>query len=157
MTAVVRDCDAGDLEVMAEIAEARRVRYELFEPLFWKKAATSHEMGKAFFAYLISQADTLCLLAEMDGEPAGFLIATAARVPPVFDPGPTAMIDDFCVAKPEFWPDVGPALLDAARAKLRERGFTQIVVVCGFKDEEKTAFLEGQNLSLTSTWWTAPA
>lgn len=157
MTGVfVRDCDVGDLDAMAEMAEARRLSYERFEPLFWKKAATSLEMGKAFFAHLIAQADTICLLAEVEGRPAGFLIATAARVPPVVDPGSTAMIDDFCVVRPEMWAEVGPALLGAARARLRERGFAQIVVVCGFKDQEKTAFLEAQDLSLASTWWTAP-
>lgn len=157
MNVIVRDCGGDDLDVMAEMAEARRVNYERFEPLFWRKAAGSLEMSKAFFAHLITQADTLCLLAEVEGRPAGFLIATPARVPPVVDPGPTAMIDDFCVAGAELWADVGPALLGAARTRLREKGFAQIVVICGFQDAEKTAFLKGQDLSLASTWWTAPA
>lgn len=142
---------------MAMLAEARRVRYEAFEPLFWKKAQGSLDMGRLFFTHLLGQPDTLALLAEREGRTVGFLIATAARVPPVVAPGATAMIDDFCVAKPDLWGDVGPALLEAARTVLREDGFAQIVVVCGFKDEEKTAFLKTQNLSLASTWWTAPA
>jgi len=142
---------------MAALAEARRVRYEAFEPLFWKKAQTSLEMGRAFFAHLIGQPETLSLLAEADGRTVGFLIATTARVPPVVTPGATAMIDDFCVAEPDLWAQVGPPLLDTARTALRENGFAQIVVVCGFKDREKTAFLERQDLSLASAWWTAPA
>lgn len=142
---------------MAMLAEARRVRYETFEPLFWKKAQDSLEMGRLFFTHLLSQPDTLAILAETEGRIVGFLIATAARVPPVVAPGATAMIDDFCVAEPAFWGEVGPALLDGARAVLRENGFVQIVVVCGFKDDEKMAFLKTQNLSLASTWWTAPA
>lgn len=157
MSIIVRACLPGDVSAMAGIAEARRVRYEAFEPLFWKKAQDSLEMSRAFFAHLIGQSDTLCLVAEADEQTVGFLIATTARVPPVVAPGTTAMIDDFCVAEPDLWGQVGPLLLDAARATLRENGFAQIVVVCGFKDVEKTAFLERQDLSLASTWWTAPA
>ena len=157
MAVAVRRCLPEDVDDMAALAEARRVRYEVFEPLFWKKAQASLEMGRVFFSHLLGQQDTLSLLAEMEGRTVGFLIATTARVPPVVAPGATAMIDDFCVAEPHLWAQVGPALLEAARTTLRENGFAQIVVVCGFKDEEKTAFLETQNLSLASTWWTAPA
>jgi GNAT superfamily N-acetyltransferase len=157
MSVTVRDCRGDDLAAMAAMAEARRIAYEAYEPLFWKKAGNSADMGRAFFEYLLGQGDTISLLAESDGRAEGFLIATPARVPPVYEPGPTAMIDDFCVARPELWPSIGSLLLKAARARLRERGFSQIVVVCGYKDAAKTAFLEAQDLSLTSTWWTAPA
>ena len=157
MTISIRDCTPGDVDAMAEMAEARRVAYEAYEPLFWKKAENSAELGRAFFGYLVGQADNLCLLAERGGEAEGFLIATPARVPPVYEPGATAMIDDFCVAEPGLWESVGPELMIAARARLRQRGFAQIVVVCGHKDAAKTRFLETQDLSLTSTWWTAPA
>ena len=63
----------------------------------------------------------------------------------------------FCVARPDLWSSLGPLLLDSARARLRTDGYAQIVVVCGFKDAEKTAFLETQDLSLTSTWWSSKA
>ncbi|MDR3472175.1 MAG: GNAT family N-acetyltransferase [Devosia sp.] len=145
------------MDAIAAMVEGRRVQYEAYEPLFWKKAATSEQMGRAFLSHLLNQADTLCLVAELDGRVAGFLIATPARVPPVFEPGQTAMIDDFCVARPELWSSLGPALLDSARTRLQAAGYAQIVVVCGFKDAEKTAFLETQDLSLTSTWWSARA
>lgn len=152
----IRDCRAGDVDDMAAMAEARRVAYERFEPLFWKKAAASLPRHRAFLEHLVGDPRNLCLFAE-DARPLGFLIATEARVPPVFDSGRTAMIDDFCVAEPSLWRDVGPPLLEAARHRLRESGFAQIVVVAGFKDLEKSAFLETQELSLASTWWTAPA
>ena len=35
MDVIVRDCGGDDLDVMAQMAEARRVNYERFEPLFW--------------------------------------------------------------------------------------------------------------------------
>lgn len=157
MTLAVREAGSADLDAIAAMAEARRVSYEAYEPQFWRKAAASDQMGRAFLGHLLGQPDTLCLVAALDGQVAGFLIATPARVPPVFEPGRTAMIDDFCVAQPNLWSSLGPALLDAARTRLRADGYAQIVVVCGFKDAEKTAFLATQDLSLTSTWWSARA
>ena len=57
-------------------------------------------------------------------------------------------------ANPALFPTVGAALLDGARARLKARGFTQMVVVCAARDTARTAFLESQPLSLTTTWWT---
>ncbi len=51
------------------------------------------------------------------------------------------MIDDFCVEDPALWASVGPPLLREARARLKERGFRQIVVISGAKDTEKKTFL----------------
>ena len=95
-------------------------------------------------------------MSEWGGEPNGFLIAAPVATPPVFDAGPTAVIDDFCVDDPALWPIAGQSLLRAARAELKERGFQQIVVVSGFQDAAKQAFLEREKLSLASAWWTAP-
>jgi GNAT superfamily N-acetyltransferase len=146
-----------DIDAVAEMAEARRLQYERYEPLFWKKAANSLAMSRAFLAHVAGQPENLFLVACEAEQVMGFLIATPVRVPPVFEPGPTAMIDDFCVAEPALWESVGPALLAEARARLRQRGFAQIVVVCGRKDAEKSAALDAADLSLTSTWWTAKA
>jgi hypothetical protein len=153
---VVRPANQSDLDAVAAMAEARRVRYEAFEPMFWKRRAGGAAMSRAFFAHLLSKPDNSFLVSEWGGAPNGFLIASPVPTPPVFDAGPTAMIDDFCVDDPALWPIAGQGLLRAARAELKERGFKQIVVVSGFKDAEKQAFLESEKLSLASTWWTAP-
>jgi ribosomal protein S18 acetylase RimI-like enzyme len=153
---VVRKAIEADLDVVAAMAEARRVRYEAFEPVFWKRRAGGEAMSRAFFAHLLTKPETLFLIAEWSGTATGFLIASPVATPPVFDAGPTALIDDFCVDDPAMWPVVGQSLLRMARAELKARGIRQIVVVSGFKDAEKMAFLESEKLSLASTWWTAP-
>jgi hypothetical protein len=76
----------------------------------------------------------------------------------VYDPGgPTAVIDDFCVARPEQWMTVGAELLACARAFGRKAGWSQIVVVCGARDEAKAALLRATDLAVVTHWWRGPA
>ncbi|MEJ1967902.1 MAG: GNAT family N-acetyltransferase [Rhizomicrobium sp.] len=154
---VVRTATPADLDAAAAMAEARRVRYEAFEPVFWKRQPGSEALSRAWFAHLLARPETVFLVAEWGGSPTGFLIAVPTPAPPVYEAGPTAMIDDFCVEDPALWASVGPPLLREARARLKERGFRQIVVISGAKDTEKKTFLAAEKLSPASTWWTAPA
>jgi GNAT superfamily N-acetyltransferase len=153
----VRPAMEADLDAVAAMAEARRVQYETYQPVFWKRREGSEAMGRAWFAHLLAKPDALFLIAEWGGSQTGFLIAQPVPTPPVYDAGPTAVIDDFCVEDPRLWASVGQSLLREARARLKERGIRQIVVVCGDKDAEKKALLDGEKLSLASTWWTAQA
>jgi len=153
---VIRSAEAGDIESCVGMIEARRRLYETFEPGFWRKAEHSAAMSTAFFSHLAADAGALFLVSQADAGIDGFLIAMNTQHPPVYAPGgPTALIDDFCVAEPALFPSVGAALLEEARDRLKTRGFTQLVVVCGARDTARTAFLQGQALSLTTTWWTA--
>lgn len=152
---VIRSAYRGDVEACVQMIEARRRLYETFEPRFWRKAEHSAAMSTAFFGHLAIDAGALFLVSDSDGQIDGFLIAMPVQNPPVYAPGgPTAQIDDFCVADPALFPTVGAALLDEARARSKARGITQLVVVCAARDEARTAFLRGQSLSLTTTWWT---
>ncbi|MDO9473315.1 MAG: GNAT family N-acetyltransferase [Caulobacter sp.] len=151
----IRSADPGDVEACVGMIEARRRLYETFEPRFWRKTDHSAAMSTAFFGHLATDAGALFLVSDSDGQIDGFLIAMPVQNPPVYAPGgPTAQIDDFCVADPSRFSTVGAALLDEARKRLKARGFTQLVVVCAARDEARTAFLESQRLSLTTTWWT---
>lgn len=151
----IRSAEAGDIEACVGMIEARRQLYETFEPRFWRKAEHSAAMSTAFFSHLAADASALFLVSRADAGINGFLIAANIQNPPVYAPGgPTAQIDDFCVADPALFPTVGAALLDEARAQLKAQGFTQLVIVCAARDTARTAFLQSQSLSLTTTWWT---
>lgn len=95
---------------------------------------------KAKFARAISDAETLFLVAEWGGAPVGFLMGTSAGA-----------IEDFAVEVPALWPSVGQHLLREARARLKERGATRIVV-----REGDDALLESEGFSRTPNGWTAP-
>jgi len=154
---MIRIAEADDVEACVQLAEARRAIYETFQPRFWRRAENAAEMSRLWFAHLFAKEEVLALVAELDGEVRGFLIAQPTPSPPVYDPGGrTALIDDFVVA-PDQWMTVGAPLLNEARQRLRAADFAQIVVVSARQDEDKTRLLESTDLSLASTWWTAAA
>jgi hypothetical protein len=152
----IRPARARDIDAMVLLIEARRAAYERYEPIFWRRARNAAGKTKLFYRYLLWRRSAVVLVASVEGAVAGFLIASVARVPPIYAPGgPTAVIDDFAVASAEDWMTVGNALLAEARSIGRKAGWCQIVVVCGSQDELKTAFLRTTDLRLASTWWTA--
>lgn len=137
------------------LVEAKRKEYENYGPRFWRRSSNSAASTLPWFEKLFSDERNVALVATEDGLVVGFLIAREFPTPPVYDPGgPTALIDDFCVATKDRWQDVGAVLLQHAKAELNRRGFAQVVVVCAKQDSAKSAFLSQANLSLSSTWWT---
>ena len=151
----LRKANLSDIIDCVDLVEARRLRYEEFEPQFWRRAEDSRSTTVEWLSKLFNDVDVLSLVATEESVVVGFLIARDAPVPPVYNPGgPTALVDDFCVAEGR-WMDVGSKLLIRAKEELRSSGCVQIVVVGAHKDTEKTSFLEKAELSLASTWWTS--
>jgi GNAT superfamily N-acetyltransferase len=147
----------ADLEACVALVEGARRQLERYEPRFWKRAKGAAATTGAWFSRLLTDPQAVFLVAGDSAAIMGFLIARIQPTPPVYDAGgPTAVIDDFCVAEPERWRDVGAALLADARAMLRAKGVAQVVVVAPQKDRAKAEFLRAQRLSLASTWWTTP-
>ncbi len=153
---IIRVASPKDVAACVWLVESRRERYEQYEPRFWRKAANSEALTHEWFSRLFDEDETVSLVSEENSTIVGFLIARNFPVPPVYQPGgPTALIDDFCVNSDDRWLDVGAELLVVARTKLHSRGFAQIIVVGASNDLTKTEFLNGTDLSLASTWWTA--
>jgi predicted N-acetyltransferase YhbS len=155
MALTIRTGVADDLPACVAILEKTRARYQEYEPQFWKRSAKASAMSLAFLRHLTAQDGTLFLVAERDGALVGFLTAKPQPVPPVFEPGKTVFVDDFCVAEDADWAEAGAALLQEARSQLRAQGYEQIIVVTAYRDEVKMAALKGENLSLASAWWVA--
>ena len=156
---IVRPARIRDVGAMTRLIEQRREQYERVQPVFWKRAAGSAATTRWFYTSLLLLArHKLALVADNEGALLGFLIARRVRTPPVYDPGgPTAVIDDFCVGRPEDWIVVGGELLAHARTFGRKAGWSQIVVVCGAQDEPKSEFLRSTDLALVTNWWRGAA
>ena len=153
----IREATLDDVPAMVDLLERRRAVYETYQPVFWKKAAGSAEMSRAFLPFVMGNAETVGLAAEEQGELLAFLIATSTPAPPVYDvAGPTYTVDDFAVAEPRHWATAGRGLLQRIEAIGRERGWAQVIVVSALRDLEKTAMLESGGLTIASTWWTLP-
>jgi len=149
-----REAHWADVAAITRLIEQRRDEYQVQAPVFWKKSAKSAVWTKGYYRFLLLTRRATVIVAEEFGTITGFLIAMRARVPPVFDPGPTIFIDDFCVASPDRWADTGGALIRHLRAIAKERGWRQIIVVSGTADAPKNDFLSSIALSETSSWWT---
>ena len=154
----VRQGMESDLPALVEMIEARRREYEAYVPVFWRKAADSAATTLPYVASLLAQ-DTATVLVATDADRfLGFLIAMPVPTPPVYDPGgATVLIHDFCVAEPSLWPAVNCRLVEHARQVGREASWRHVAVVCGQADVPQSDLLRSTDLSLASTWWTAPA
>ena len=154
---IVSRADASHVGDVVEMLEATRLRYQEYQPVFWRKAPDSANSTKEFFLSAVDETGTLFLIAADKGELLGFLIAREIPTPPVYAPGGrTYLIDDFCVASSDHWISVGTLLLVDACSQLKEAEASQIVVVCGDRDIPKAELLRRQGLTIASNWWTSP-
>ena len=153
----IRAAKDTDIPKMVAIAEAKRVEYERYSPVFWRKAADSAPKQEAFFRYLLTKSDIIALVAETGDTLSGFTIGTITSAPPVYNPGgPVCMVDDFAVANPKDWESIGAALLTAVERTAKERGAVLSVVVCAQRDQAKRTMLQQTGLSVASEWQVKP-
>jgi GNAT superfamily N-acetyltransferase len=154
----LRPADAEDLDRLVELAAMRRAAYAQFQPRFWRPAADGLIHQRGYFAELLAELDALVMVAGRGGSVDGFVIARLVPSPPVYDPGGlTCLVDDFVVAEPGQWVDLGKVLLGAARDWGASRDAVQIVVVTAHLDEPKRAALLEGGLSIASEWWVGEA
>ncbi|WP_193171868.1 N-acetyltransferase [Nisaea nitritireducens] len=153
----VRLAETRDLDAVVLMTESRRIQYQEYQPVFWRKAKDSTEQAYEFLEKLLTWDKAVFLVSEQAGKVNGFLVATEVKAPPVYDPqGATYQVDDFCVISPDLWLVAGRPLLAETRRRVRERGAVQIVVVCGDRDIAKAELLRREKLSIASNWWTQP-
>ncbi len=151
----VRRATVSDIDAAVGFAERTRRQYQKYQPTFWRKAADSAKLSKAFFTQLLDQDGTLFLVASEGAQILGFLIGRKVETPPVYAPGgDTWLIDEFHVAEPHHWLTIGEALLSHASTLVHEHGAAQIVVVGADRDLAKSEMLRRSGLSIASSWWT---
>ena len=154
---IISLADASHVGDVVAMLEEKRLEYQEYQPVFWRKASDSANSTVEFFQAMLVETGALFLVAADKDELLGFLIARKFPTPPVYAPGGcTYLIDDFCVASTDLWNSAGSMLLAEASARLNETGASQIVVVCGDRDVPKAELLRRQGLTIASNWWTNP-
>lgn len=154
---MIRTATADDVPAIAALAARTREQYQQYERQFWRISADADEVHPLWLAHLVDDEGTVALVADDDdGDFAGYAFGTVTFVPPVFDPGATATVDDFAVRDDALWPTLGADLLTEAKRRLAEKKVVQIVVVCGHRDTAKRAMLQQLDLSLASEWYVGP-
>jgi GNAT superfamily N-acetyltransferase len=150
----IRAAAQADVDAMTTLAAIRRERYAQYQPRFWRPAAGALDSHRPYLAGLVASQGVIALVSEDAGELTGFLIATLAPAPPVYDPGGlTCQIDDFVVVPDARWPTTGVQLLLAGLAQAAQHGAVQAVVVTAQLDQPKRQALRACGLEVASEWW----
>ena len=153
----IRHAREADIPHMVAIAETKRVEYEGYAPVFWRKAPDASPKQERYLQSLLTGTDVIALVAQGRDSLAGFAIGALTTAPPVYNPGgPVCIVDDFAVATPEAWHIVGGALLAAMSHEAQVRGAVLMVVVCAQRDHAKRALLQEAGCSVASEWHVKP-
>ncbi len=152
---VVRTSHLSDIDTMVSLSKAKRKLYEKAQPQFWRYSGEDGDNAqRRWFKELLEDKNYVMFTAESDTkEILGFIIGKLMPAPEVYNPGGlTLMIDDFCVQSEKLWQSVGHKLIEELKAAAKNKGATQILVVCGAADLPKRKFLSEQNLQVASEW-----
>jgi hypothetical protein len=154
---VIRRAQSSDIPGMVALSEAKRIEYQGYSPVLWRKAPHASSRQETYLRRLLDDDQIIALMAEDDGDMRGFILASMTQAPPVYDPGgPVCIIDDFTVATPPEWETVGVGLLQAVQEQAKGRGPVLSVVVCGHQDGPKRQMLQRAGLSIASEWYVNP-
>ena len=153
----IRGAIETDIPHMVAMAEAKRVEYEGYSPVFWRKAPDSSPTQERYLQSLLTNPDIIALVAQAEDGLAGFIIGALTLPPPVYTPGgPVCIVDDFAVAAPEAWRATGAALLTAIAQEAQARRAVLLVVVCAQRDDAKRALLQEAGCTVASEWHVRP-
>lgn len=153
----IREATPDDVEGLAALADRRRAQYARYQPQLWRESPDAPTVHRRLLAEIVVDPRVITVVAlESGGEVVGFVTARLVQPSPLHAPGgPTGFVDDFTVARADLWSTVGVALLRAVVIRAAARQVTQLVVVCGHRDELKRAALAQAGLGIASEWWTA--
>ena len=153
----IRTTEDCDLEEILNLANAKRLEYETYQPVFWRVATDAIAQQADYIASQIEDEKVITLVATSESKVVGFIIGRLVSAPPVYNPGGlTCSIDDFVVNENDLWETVGEDLLHQVRNAALSRGAAQVVVVCGHLNEPKRKALEKSSLPIASEWWVVP-
>jgi hypothetical protein len=147
----VRRATVDDADAITDIAEAKRVQYAGYSPVFWRP----HPEGRAsHLRYIRRTVDSrLVFVHEANGAVDAYGGGELFPVPAVFGAaGTVCVVDGFAVRDPAAWPTIGRSVLDAVTAAAAEAGAALVAVVSGRDDQPKCAMLERAGLGLDSGW-----
>jgi GNAT superfamily N-acetyltransferase len=154
----IRRATEMDIPNMVAIAETKRIEYEGYAPVFWRKAPGASPKAGAVLAVLVGGHRRYCAGGPDRGRSGrvhhwGADNGALTTAPPVYNPGgAVCMVDDFAVAPPEEWQAVGRALLAAMAQEAQARGAILMVVVCARHDQAKRALLQEAGCAVASEW-----
>jgi hypothetical protein len=83
----IRPAQKADAAIIVALSEQKRIQYESYQPVFWRKAPDSREKQLPFIEHQLTRENVIALVHEQGGVIDGFVIATLAPSPPVYAAG----------------------------------------------------------------------
>lgn len=148
----------GDAHQAALLADAKRVEYERYSPVFWRPAENAVERHEPWLEKCLSDDGHTSYAARDEERLVGIVIAAHTVFPPPFgsDPEPSWLVDDFFVDSENDWQSFGTQLLEAVEQAARGSGASRMVVLSAHKDEPKRAMLADLGYQRGASWWVHP-
>lgn len=143
----IRIATEADVPRLVDLSEQKRIQYQTYQPLFWRKAQDSKEKQLLFLADQIANENIIALVYEQESKIHGFVLANVRN-------RKECDIDDFCVMEASLWDTVGRALLEDAGKRAKERNVPKYNIACGHLDQPKRTMLRNFGLSIDSYWYT---
>ena len=157
-TVAIRPSSPADAEVGVAWADAKRLEYAAYSPVFWRPAPDARLRHRPFLESCLNSSDYTSFTALAGEEPVGVVVANHRVSAPLLrdDSAPAWVIDDFYVAQADLWHSAGVRLLEAEADAARRAHCKQLIVVCGYRDAGKKEFLQYAGLKSDVMWWVKP-
>ncbi|HEY3368818.1 MAG TPA: hypothetical protein VGK74_27490 [Symbiobacteriaceae bacterium] len=153
----IRRARPADVPFLVELSEQKRLEYEQYQPVFWRRAEDARERQEPFFESQVKSERVIAMVHEHRGVVDGFVIGVLVTAPPVYAPGGyICSIDDYMVADPDDWETIGAVLLKEVCREARRRGAVLVNVVSGHEDGTKRAMLAEAGFTIASEWHVKP-
>ena len=146
----------ADVPALVDLCERRRMQYQRYQPIFWRKAADAADKQRPYLSWLIADGKSISLVHRTNKTIDGFIIANPSASSPFFDRhGPSCNIDDFTVADDSQW-QIGSWLLYTATTKAKSMGAVCSQVICGDADLSKRRMLDQMGYQIGHEWLVRP-
>jgi len=141
MLITIRDADAGDVEVLADLSEGAQELHAGALPAFFKKPERGAVVD--LFRAKLERGDVRAWIAEVDGMPAGYAVAAIRERPEnaLCHPRRLFEVDEIAVSVAHRRQGVARALIERVLTQARSEGIREVELTSwSFNVEAHAAF-----------------
>jgi L-amino acid N-acyltransferase YncA len=121
---VIREATTADSDAVAPLIIACLAQHESWDTARYGLTGDVEKEYRRWFGRLAEDPRTTILIAEEDGRPVGYMVATVRRDRPIYRTGDYVVIHDLWVENPDG--DAGRELLKNAAKRFAAAGVTQL-------------------------------
>lgn len=137
---IVREATTADSDAVAPLIIACLTQHQSWDAARYGLAPEVEKEYRRWFGRLAEDPRTTILIAETDGRPVGYMVATVHRDRPIYRTGDYVVIHDLWVENPDG--DAGRELLKHAAERYAAAGVTQLRAATAAANERVRTLLK---------------